>query len=167
MSWEIFANIFLEEISSLLKSALIFCRSISRRLICPPNSIKTGLSVNTITFSSLPVSKISSNFLFIRFIFACIPLPKIKRWYKTTRNNMQTTTAKKNMIVLSLIFSLPQFVSNSPYRNHILRFTGIILYFIPQSADMDIDSIFITIIGIIPDKGVNLFFRIYFLWILQ
>ena len=71
------------------------------------------------------------------------------------------------MIVLSLILSLPQFVSDSPYRNHILRFTGIILYFIPQSADMDIDSIFITIIGIIPDKGVNLFFRIYFLWILH
>ena len=80
---------------------------------------------------------------------------------------MQTTTAKKNMIVLSLIFSLPQFVSDSPYRNHILRFTGIILYFIPQSADMDINGIFITIPGIIPDKGVNLFFRIYFLWILQ
>ena len=37
----------------------------------------------------------------------------------TTRNSKQTTTAKKNMIVLSLIISLPQFVSDSPYRNHI------------------------------------------------
>lgn len=73
ISCEILESIFFDEISCLLKSTLIFWRSTNSQLICAASSINAGLSVKIMTFSSLSVTMICSNFLLICSSLACMP----------------------------------------------------------------------------------------------
>ncbi len=82
--------------------------------------------------------------------------------YSVMKNGQKVELTAKEFEILN-----PQFIADSPDSGNILRVAGIVLNLVAQPADVDIDRIFISHIGVIPNLGIELPFCVDFLRILH
>ena len=54
----------------------------------------------------------------------------------------------------------PQLVADPPDCDHVAGLSGVVLNLVPQPAHMYVHCIFLSIIGIVPDEGIDLLFGI-------